>query len=762
MKRPGGNKVNPRLACWTALPLLLAWASAAQSAETAAALVQEVPSPAAAAPAPVAVGADVVDFSADRVSYDDNSDLVVAEGRVRMNREGYYLASDRIEWNQRSGEVVAIGNVVVLSPEGDRIVSERVVLDDSLRDGTVENLLVVLDSGGRLAAQRATRTDGTLQLEQAIYSPCPTTGPTGCPRKPSWSITAARVTRDPVRGRLRFEGGRLNLLGLTLPLLPVFSVSDGSNDQAASGILMPNFSLSNSNGVEINVPYYLRLADNRDLTITPHVYLKTLPALETRWRHLTGIGAYQLGAFVTHGKVDRVDRISLIGADNGSQRGIRAYFEGNGRFQFNPLWSLTSSFRVATDKTVTRRYDITRDERLRSFVDLERITPDSYVSIAGWAFQGLLADDVQRQFPIALPAIDARLRLADPLLGGKIELQANSLAILRIDGQDTQRAFASARWDMRRLTPMGQELTLTAYGRGDVYHSSDSELTEIAFYRGEDGWHTRAIGALAADVRWTLIGSLFGGTQRLVPRLQLVLTPPSRNLAIPNEDARSIELEDSNLFALNRFSGYDRWEDGSRVTYGVEWFLDRANWSIQSVVGQSYRLTRSPALFPDGTGLTDRLSDIVGRTRVQFGRLVDVTHRYRVDKDNLAVRRNELDLTVGTDQTYLQLGYLRLDRDISRSIEDLRDKEELRLAGRVKFLNYWSIFAATVFDLTSAREDPSSGADGFRPVRLRLGLNYEDDCLDLGVSWRRDYEEIGDFRKGSTLSFTIALKGRGR
>jgi len=378
------------------------------------------------------------------------------------------------------------------------------------------------------------------------------------------------------------------------------------------------------------------------------------------------------------------------------------------------------------------------------------------------AFEGLRVDDVQRQLPIALPAIDARLRLDDPWLGGKIELQGNSLAILRIDGQDTQRAFASARWDLRRLLRGGQELTLTAFGRGDVYHSNDASLTDIAFYRGDDGWQGRAIGALAADLRYPLIGPALGGTQRFTPRAQLVLTPPTRNLSIPNEDARAVDLEDSNLFALNRFPGYDRWEDGSRLTYGFEWQFDRGLWSAQTIVGQSYRITRSPSIFPDGTGLTDRLSDVVGRTRLRYGRFVDVTHRYRLDKDNLAVRRNEVDLTLGTNQSYIQVGYLRLDRDIDVAIEDLRDREEVRFAGRVKFLNYWSVFAATVFDLTSSREDPLTDADGFQPVRLRMGLNYEDDCLDLGVSWKRDYERIGDFRKGSTLSFTISLKGLGR
>jgi LPS-assembly protein len=333
---------------------------------------------------------------------------------------------------------------------------------------------------------------------------------------------------------------------------------------------------------------------------------------------------------------------------------------------------------------------------------------------------------------------------------------------MRLDGQDTQRAFASARWDVSRLTRMGQELTLTAFGRGDVYHTGEAEETTVAAYAGENGWHFRGIGALAADAKWPFIGPAFGGTQRLTPRVQLVLTPPTPNLDIPNEDARSVDLEDSNLFALNRFPGYDRWEDGSRITYGAEWTLDRPNFSIQSVVGQSYRLTRKPSIFPDGTGLTDRWSDIVGRTRVRFGSFIDLTHRYRLDKDNLSPRRNELDLTIGSYETYAQIGYLRLDRDISASIEDLRDKEELRLAGRVKFARYWSIFGSTVVDLTGADEDPLSLADGYEPVRHRLSLTYEDECLEVGVSWKRDYERIGEFRKGNTFALRFSLKGMGR
>ena len=50
----------------------------------------------------------------------------------------------------------------------------------------------------------------------------------------------------------------------------------------------------------------------------------------------------------------------------------------------------------------------------------------------------------------------------------------------------------------------------------------------------------------------------------------------------------------------------------------------------------------------------------------------------------------------------------------------------------------------------------------FRFVRNRVGIQYEDDCLEVGVTWRRDYERIGTFRKGSTFAIHLALKGISR
>jgi LPS-assembly protein len=705
--------------------------------------------------APAVAAEDQVGFAADNLNYDSDTEVVVAEGNVAMNREAISMRADKVTWNRKTGQVFAEGNVAIKSAEGDTAYGDRIELTDSLRDGVVENLLVVLDNGSRLAAVKGTRFEnGNIELENAAYTPCPVEDTEGCPKNPSWQIRAVRVTYDRAKNKIRYKGARVEIFGL--PLIPLPGLSHPANSEAGSGLLVPEIRLDRSNGFEVAVPYYLRLAPDRDITITPHLYTGAAPMLEGEFRALTDIGSFRINGYATYSSL-----VPLTGEDPDSRKRFRGYLESAGKFQFDPRWSLTYSGRIATDRTFMRRYDISRDDRLRSTFELERIGGNSYLSIAGWATQTLRANDEQGQQPIALPIIDYRQRFADPVLGGQVELQLNTLAIGRTSGQDTQRAFAGARWDLRGLTRLGQEVTLTALVRGDVYHSDENLLTAIPGYRGKSGWQARGIAAVAADMRWPFVGEFAGGTQTLTPRVQIVATPPIENVDIPNEDARAFDLEDSNLFAINRFNGYDRFEDGARITYGVEWNFSRPGFNISSSVGQSYRLSDKPSLFADGTGLTDRTSDVVGRTTIAYRDFLRLTHRYRLDKDNFAIRRNEFDATIGSRSTYAVLGYSRLNRDILLLGEDLQDREEARVGGRVKVAQYWSVFGSAIVDLTQRSDDPLSTADGFEPIRHRLGVAYDDDCLSIALTWRRDYADTGDARRGNSFSFRIAFRNLG-
>ena len=696
-----------------------------------------------------------IEFEASEIAYNNEAETVTARGNVILRSEDRSVRADDITWDRRSGQIIATGNVRLVDEAGNQLFTDQVELTEEFDTGAMSELLIALRAGGRLAARSATRGDnGTAILTDAAYTACAVIDPQGCAENPSWRVTADRVIYDQARSRIDFKGAVLELFGARILPLPGLALrTDGG---AESGFLVPDVRITQVNGLELSGQYYWRVAPNADVTLGASVFSNVAPLISAKWRHLTEKGAYQITGYATAS-----DRLTDFTGEQSFQSEPRGYIEGNGRFQFSPDWSLTTSVRLASDRTFLRRYDISRDDRLRSTIDLERITDLSFLSIAGWATQTLRINAQQGQIPLALPAIDFRQKLANRVLGGEVQFQANSLALLRNDGQDTQRAFAGAQWDLRRLTGLGQVVTLTALARGDVYNTNNIAATSTTIYRGTEGFTARGIAAAALDIEWPFVGEAFGGTQVFKPRVQLVASPKIRNFAVPNEDARAIDLEDSNLFALNRFPGYDRVEDGSRLTWGVDWELQRPGWRVKSTIGQSFRI-EAPRdnLFPEGTGLSERVSDFVGRTEVRFENLVNFTHRFRLDKDNFAVRRNEIDATIGSRRTYLEFGYLRLDRNI-QTVEDLRDREELRAAARVAIGRKWSVFGSGVFNLTDTEEDPLFAPGGFQPIRTRFGVAYQDDSIEFGATWRRDFIDAGDARRGNAFQLFFAIRNLG-
>jgi LPS-assembly protein len=731
-----------------------ALAASATIAISAPVRAQESPAT-ASAPTTAPQAEDTIRFEADGVEYASDQESVTARGNVVLRRQDQTVRADAVTWNRKTGAIEATGNIRFVDADGNVLYTDKVELTEELKAGAIEDMLLVMREGGRLAAQTGERDqNGNMVLHNAAFTGCAVEDDSGCPHKPSWEITAVRVKYRASDKRVSYKGAKLRVFGV--PILPLPGLGHTADFRAESGLLIPDFRLSASNGAEISDTWYWRLADNKDLAVTGTLFTQALPMITTRYRQLNETGAFAVTGYLTQSR-----RIDVASATSTGQRDFRGYVEANGRFQIDENWSVTGYGRLASDRTFLRRYDISRDDRLRSSFNVERIADDSYFSFAGWAVQTLRAGDRQGLVPVALPSIEYRHRIDMPGVGGKLELEANTLALTRSGGQDTQRAFARAQWDWRTITGLGQEVTLTGLVRGDVYHSSQNDLTTNELYRGTAGWQGRGLATAAVDVKWPLIGEAFGGTQVLTPHVQVVATPHVRNITIPNEDSRSVELEDSNLFALNHFPGYDRIEDGVRFTYGVDWRLDRPGWRVSTTVGQSYRLSTEKTLLPDGTGLSNRASDIVGRTDMRFRDVVQFTHRFRLDKDTFKLRRNEFDATLGDHRTYAEIGYLRLNRDISTTFEDLRDREELRLSGRIGFAKYWSVFASGVVNLTNKDEDPTNNSDGFQMLRHRLGFAYTDNCLDFALTWRRDYVTTGDASRGNTFQISFSLRNIG-
>ena len=709
----------------------------------------------------VPVAGDTVDFEADQMMYDETARMVTAQGRVRVSRDGYALVADRVEYRRGAegdpGEVVAIGNISIIDPAGNQAMGDRITLTDSLKDGAIANMLLVLNDGGRLGARAATRSDNKYALDHAAYSPCAVVNGEGCPQVPVWKIKAVKISYDQKRHRISYRNASLELFGVPVFYLPSLSHPDGDAPRAG-GMLVPAVEIQRQLGIGISAPLHMAFGPDHDLTVTPWLYTATNPALAFQARRLLADGPIQVDGMFTFARRFDLAADGLTEVDMGER--FRGYLGVKGRFQHSAKWRSVFSVRLSSDDTFNRRYGLGFDDTLRSSYALERITDESWLSVSAWYFQGLRVTDRPGESPLVLPLIDYDWRPDLDVAGGRVRLGANSMTLLRTDGQDMFRALGWARWDRNLLTGLGQRVAFTGLVRSDLYDVRNSNLATFPDYAGQNGWRGRGIALAAADISWPFAGPALGGEQTITPRVQLIAAPRVTNVGFPNEDSRAFELEDISLFDLNRAPGLDRFESGSRITYGAEYALDRPGLRLQAEIGQSLRLSGDGREFSAGTGFQGRRSDLVGRIALKFGRLIELTHRFRLDKDNLAVRRNEIDLTFGGRRTYVSAAYIRLNRNVT--LEDLEDRQELRLAGRVAFARYWTMFGNGIIDLTTKADNPLASGNGFRGIRHRVGIEYEDECFRFGVGWRRDYVGDRDFRPGNAFQISIAFKTLGQ
>ena len=102
----------------------------------------------------------------------------------------------------------------------------------------------------------------------------------------------------------------------------------------------------------------------------------------------------------------------------------------------------------------------------------------------------------------------------------------------------------------------------------------------------------------------------------------MILQPNETGIGrFPNESSQSLVFDNSNLFAIDKFSGWDRVEGGSRVNAGLQYTaqVNRAG-TLNVLFGQSYQLFgqnsfQAPDITNTGleSGLDKTVSDYVGR-----------------------------------------------------------------------------------------------------------------------------------------------------
>jgi LPS-assembly protein len=196
-------------------------------------------------------------ITANKMSYDRDEGLYVAEGDVVITRAGQVLKANEARYNERTGMVEAIGDVV-LETNGDVVRAEKAVFDLNSQTGKITKGRIFLRENHYYISGDDMEKTGP---DTYVVKGCHVTTCEG--DKPDWSITGSEV-EITVEGYGTVKNAVFRIRDLPAFFLPYALFPAKTKRQ--SGVLPPAVGYSSLNGMQVEVPIYWAISDRMDAT----------------------------------------------------------------------------------------------------------------------------------------------------------------------------------------------------------------------------------------------------------------------------------------------------------------------------------------------------------------------------------------------------------------------------------------------------------------------------------------------------------------
>ena len=739
-------------------------------------------------------------IESDKIEYLNDSGEIKAIGSVKITRGNFELNADEILFNQKNNIIEGNGNIIIKERGGPTIMASQFKLSSDLNDGIIKLPSLLTKDGTNISSAYAIRSGGkSIVLKKGIFSPCKKCQNSN--KKASWQVKANRIIYDEVSGNIIYEGAKFELFGFPIFYIPI-ATHPSPDIKRRSGFLAPEITTSGDLGLSIKTPYFMNLAPNYDLTITPWVVTKGALIAEGEWRQRFKRGRLNFHiiaaslnddfksktvninddwsaiinspfnspenlsainkklAFDYDDNTHSITNVEVADKDDSRPSSIadsigydfRGSFAASGNFQFNN-WSLDFSGKFVSDDTFLRRFNLGDETDIKSYLSLSRHWGNAKLEINSIYYSSLLPEKEGSE-PLILPEVKFSWNPEKIIFGGKSKISINTLGIVRKTDGNTYRVSSEIDWERQIINTNGHIFKLNLNIRGDAYRTSKkwTPNNSSRLFLANPLGQTRDIYRLlpSVDIEWKLPLKYDFSNTIIEPIIQIAYSVDSnKNIEIPNEDSISFELNSHNIFTRNRMPGIDLWETGSRINYGFKFshFFNESG-LFSGLVGQSYKF-KNPDSFEKGSGLDEKLSDFVLDFLFKPNKEITLSYKGRLDDNDVDLRRSEFDMLITYPKWGIRAGHVLLN---NVEILNFKEQREARLATFFNITESWLIQAALRYDVVSKNS-----------LNNRISAVYIDDCMSFEIGFRRKFSEYRDLKPSNSfmIKFNVFTFGGG-
>ena len=689
-----------------------------------------------------------LEINANQINYEINDSKVTLNNKIKIidNQNDIIINSDKIIYDIKNEKILGLddseildnlGNIYIVN-EFEYTLKNKIIKLTNLEVSDKEKNLFKLDLGfldlnkkellakdvslnfkisensqnePRLKGRSLVSDDHNTIVKKGTFTFCKKRE-----KCPPWEMSADEIRHDKKDKTIHYKNAKLKIYDKSVFYFPKFFHPDPTVKRQ-TGFLIPSLQDNSTAGLSLNLPYFLAIAKNKDMTLNPRFFNDDKFLLQSEFRKKNKNSDYI------------IDLSQFVSSDES--------FKGHLFYNFG------------------KDYVNKNSDNIELNIQLEHVTNDTYLKTYKLESPiinntSILSSSIGIAHNSNFQSLDANINVYEDLSkndSDKYEYVPNFYFSKILNDN---LVFNSEGYYKNYNTNITEKILIndfeyssipTYFGKGIINQKKllikniNSDAKNSNNYKNKSNFNL--IPTLQTNYSFPLKKETKNFDKILTPRFSLRLSP-SHTKDIRKKDR---QINYNNIYGLNRLGISDMSEGGISATYGYEYTkIDKSTLNEQITFGiaNNIRLEENKDL-PSNSNLGDKISDFVGLLEYKPDENLKFNYNFSL-KNNLVDTNHEV------------FGFEFYLNNLTSKTEYLNENNSNSKTSYIQNETQYK-FNENNSLIFETRENKEKSFTEY----YNLIYQYKNDCLSAAIEYNKEYYIDKDLQPSENLFFKISI-----
>ena len=578
----------------------------------------------------------------------------------------------------------------------------------------------------RIYASSSSKEGNITTLNKGIFTSCKKNE-----KCTPWSIKADKIKHDKNKRQLIYKDAILKVYDIPVLYFPKFFHPDPTVKRQ-SGFLQPYLNKSQTLGNSLQIPYFLAIAENKDLTLKPQIFDENIYMFQNEFRQEN-----EKSSFIADFNLIKGYESAITKTKNSITHVFAKYKSNLDLENFSK-----SSLEINIEKVNSDTYLKVFDTNIRSKIkpeNMETLTSEIKLNFEHEDFSlitGFKAyEDLNKihsdRYQFAMPYYDFSKNLFTDSNAGWFSFSSSGDNHLKDTNNLRSRIINDLTFEsLDFISKNGLKNNLNMYfkniitsAKNDSVYKSDTQI--------------EVTGIMELESSLPLVKEEKNFINYITPKISLRANPTD----MKNYSTNDRKININNIFDLDRLGMSDTLEDGKSLTLGIDYKKENIqdiNKYFELKLGTVFK-DKKNSKIPIQSTLNNTSSNFFGSAKTSLSEILSLDYEFSIDNDLKTFEHNSLGTTLSLNNFVTTFNFIEENGKIG-SANILENTTKVNLNDK-NFISFATRRNREI-DLTEYYD---------------LIYEYKNDCLVAGLKYRKSYYNDRDLKPSEDIILTITF-----